>query len=301
MRVAAEQIQLAEGQSFRVLRWWRSVGEVEVCLGPNHFQPMRGEGARWHYHNALELTCFTSGEGARFVGDQISPFAAGDLVLLGERLPHYWHARGPSSGISVQWEFPPGHAFWGFPEASALEPLFHEARRGLKFSGGIVDSLLGKMQALLTASPAGRLAGLFQIFAEMAAARESDRAHLSTRAFALAAGNGCRQAMAEAVRHLLANYRDQIRLEDLLQLTGMSKATFSRQFKKHSGKTFSDFVSKIRLEATCRDLAETDKTVLEIALAHGFSQVSYFNRLFRRAQRCSPTEYRSRRRAGPAS
>src|SRR5205085_1232642 len=88
----------------------------------------------------------------------------------------------------------------------------------------------------------------------------------------------------------------EVRLEEVLRLTAMSKPTFTRLFKKHAGKTFSEFVMQIRLQAACRELAATERPVLEIALSSGFSQVSFFNRIFRRALRCSPTQYRARRR-----
>ena len=91
---------------------------------------------------------------------------------------------------------------------------------------------------------------------------------------------GYQGVMRDAVRHLVANYRDEIQLQELLKLTHMSKATFSRQFKKHSGKSFSDFLSHVRLQAACRQLVETDRSIMEIALASGFNQISFFNRIF---------------------
>ncbi|MCX7006141.1 MAG: hypothetical protein NTY53_02645, partial [Kiritimatiellaeota bacterium] len=84
MRGRREHIHLVGGQSFRVLRWVQGVRDVEVLLAPGSAVRLKGEGDHWHYHPAMELACFTAGEGTRFVGDHIAPFAAGDLVLLGE-------------------------------------------------------------------------------------------------------------------------------------------------------------------------------------------------------------------------
>jgi AraC-like DNA-binding protein len=59
----------------------------------------------------------------------------------------------------------------------------------------------------------------------------------------------------------------------------------------------SEFVNKVRLQAACRELAETDAAVTEIAMNCGFGEISFFNRLFRREKGCSPREWRNQRRS----
>ena len=101
-------------------------------------------------------------------------------------------------------------------------------------------------------------------------------------------------AIGLALRYLIANFRDEIRLDGLLKLTGMSRPTFARQFKEQSGRTLSEFVNELRLQAACRELLESDRSVLEISLECGFGQISFFNRLFRREKGCSPREFRAK-------
>ena len=296
MRGSREQIHLPSGHSFRVLRWTRSLREVEVLFAPGAVASVTGEGEHWHYHVETELTLFTAGEGTRFVGDDIAPFAPGDLVLLGEKLPHYWHTAGPSSGLSVQWSFPKTHPFWAFPETLALASLFKSAARGLRYTGRTATALSSQLHELARTGGADQLGLLLRTFALLADSPDRDRRMLSARAFSLPTASAHQQAIAEAVRHLLASFREPVRLDELLEITAMSKPTFSRQFKKHSGKTFSDFVTHLRLQAARRELIESDRSILEIAFSCGFPQVSFFNRIFRRILRCNPTQYRSRNR-----
>ena len=241
MRGSREQIHLPSGHSFRVLRWSRSLREVEVLFAPGAVASVTGEGEHWHYHMEMELTLFTTGEGTRFVGDDIAPFAPGDLVLLGEKLPHYWHTPGASSGLSVQWSFPKTHPFWAFPENLALASLFKSAARGLRYTGGTATALSAQLHELARTGGTDQLGLLLRTFALLADSPERDRRLLSARAFSLPTASAHQQAMAEAVRHLLAHFREPIRLDELLRITAMSKPTFSRQFKKHSGKNLQRF------------------------------------------------------------
>ncbi len=296
MHGSRERINIPAGQSFRVLRWSKHVGEVECILKPNRVERVSGEGAHWHYHNEMELTLFHAGEGTRFVGDHIGRFSKGELVLLGEKLPHYWHATGTSSGISLQWSFPHGHALWALPETLALQDFFEKAGRGIRYIGSAAHEAGTFMQEISEMSGSARLGRLLQLFAMLAAAPESGRNFLAGRAFSRPSKFTHQNAVKKVVSHLIANFRNEIRLSDVLEVAGMSKPTFSRQFKAHAGKSFSEFVSHLRLQAACRDLAETDRSILDIALANGFSQVSFFNRLFRRLLKCSPSQYREQRR-----
>ncbi|TDU81169.1 AraC-like DNA-binding protein [Prosthecobacter fusiformis] len=293
MQVEREQIQIPSGHSFRVLRWSRSLREVECVLGPDQAERVTGEGTHWHFHVEMELTLFIAGEGTRFVGDHIGAFAPGDLVLLGERLPHYWHTRQASSGISVQWYFPLGHAFWSFPETAALADVFRRAGHGLHLRGQTAEAVSGWLQEMTQADGLQQLALLLRILSCIQQAAAGEHRPLSGRSFALAAESHYQQAIAKAVRHLVAHYREEVRLEEVLKLTHLSRPTFARQFKKHSGRTMSEFLNHLRIQAACRELVESDRSVLEIALRCGFTQVSFFNRLFRRVMKCSPSRYRA--------
>ena len=291
-----ERITLAAGRSFRVLRWSENLGKVESLLDASHTERIAGQGQHWHYHIEMEMTAFTAGEGVFFVGDHIGPFVAGQVVLLGENLPHYWHTRRSCAGFSVQWNFPPEHAFWTFPESAPLAGLFKRAGHGIRYTGRAAAAITAILRQIALATGLERLSLLLRLFSLMADAPESEQALLSLGSFSLPADSKYQHAISEAVRYLLANYRNEIRLEEVLRLTRMRKATFSRQFKRHAGKTFSEFVSDLRLQSARRELAETDRSVLEIAVSCGFSEVSFFNRIFRRTLHCSPSEYRTQER-----
>jgi len=288
-----EDIHFSKGQTFRVLRWDRSMKSVEVVLDPLHSAPSPGHGDHWHFHRAVELTSISRGAGTRFIGDHIGLFEARDLVLIGSNVPHYWHARGESAGLALQWDFPLDHGIWRLGEAEALAPLHEAARRGIALSRNTAETVVRLMKQ--TAETAGlRRLGLFlELSSVLAEAPARDRRFLSRQAFSLSAPAEKQEAIRRAVSYILAHHAEAVRLEDLLEVTGMSRPTFARQFKEHAGKSFSSFLNQVRIHAVCRALQETDLQITAIALSHGFRQLSFFNRLFRREMGVPPSRYRS--------
>jgi AraC-like DNA-binding protein len=292
MPSSREDIRLGAGQTFRLLRWERSVSRVEEVLAPGRVAPMRGHGDHWHYHSEMELTLIQRGAGTRFVADQIELFESGDLVLIGSNVPHYWHLRGVSSGLSLQWDFPLEHGIWGFGETAPLRALAEHARRGLHIRGAAVATIRQRMEALAGCTGLARLAVFLQVLAGLADASARDVRPLAAQPFSLSGTLDQQEAMRRAVSYIIAQYREPVRLPELLELTGMSRATFARQFPRHAGKSFSTFVNQVRLQAVCRALRDTAEPVSAIAFNHGFNQLSFFNRLFLREFGLSPTAYR---------
>ncbi|MBC8125720.1 MAG: helix-turn-helix transcriptional regulator [Gloeobacteraceae cyanobacterium ES-bin-144] len=266
---------------------------MECITGHRQAEPIMGEGNHWHFHEEMELTLFVAGAGTRFVGDQIEAFVAGDLVILGSNLPHYWHVEGVSQGVSVQWHFPPGHPLRALPEMGTLGELSRRANRGMRLCGKTSELVARMLKKIPTETGMGQLALFIRVLGVILEAPEADLTPLSERTFSLQAESIYQPAIARAVSHLAANFRYEIRLEDVLALTHLSRPTFSRQFKKYSGRTFSELLNGLRLEAACRELLKTDRSILDIALGCGFTQVSFFNRLFRRQMNCSPSQYRA--------
>lgn len=301
MPLLREDVHFGANQTLRMLRWSRSVSQVEAVLAPDRVSPVQGHGDHWHYHRAMELTLIQRGTGTRFVADHIELFEPGDLVLLGTNVPHYWHFRGVSAGLSVQWDFPLEHGIWSFGEAAPLRALGGSARRGLHLRGPTADSTRRRMEELATLEGLARLAAFLQILGDLTVAPKRDIRPLAAEPFSLSGTAEHQEAVARAVSYIIAQYREPVHLPELLHLTGMSRSTFARQFRRHAGKSFATFLNQVRLQAVCRALRDTTELVGNVALNHGFNQLSFFNRLFRREFGVSPSLYRKGKRAGSST
>ena len=299
MPLQHEAIELDSRQSFRLLHWKDNLREVDSLIGPEQRVRIHGAGDRWHHHREMELTLVQRGSGTRFVGDHIGPFESLDVVLIGANVPHFWKGLRRSSGYAVQWRFERDHALWRFPETKGLDALWGLSARGLRFTGSTAGRALSLVEKMAGQEGCARLALFFELLDTLAAAPKRERRELSRRPFDLSGVHAHQPAIERVIRHILQHFHEPIPLSQVLRLAGMSKATFSRQFRRHAGRPFSAFVNQVRLDHACRELVGSGASVSESAFASGFNSLSYFNRTFRNAHKCSPKEYRRRARSSP--
>ncbi|MDA3956830.1 AraC family transcriptional regulator [Oceanispirochaeta sp.] len=96
------------------------------------------------------------------------------------------------------------------------------------------------------------------------------------------------------VVYLEKHYTESVRLDDLCEISGLNSANLCRRFKEYTGKSTGDFSKQRRLAAALQRLRSGNDKILTVAEDCGFSDVSRFNRFFRDAFSCSPSEYRRR-------
>ena len=101
-------------------------------------------------------------------------------------------------------------------------------------------------------------------------------------------------------RHLLrakdlvdARYFDSLRVDDLSQAAGLSRAHFSREFRREFGESPHAYLLTRRLERAAALLRATDRSVIEICLSVGLQSVGSFTTSFTRMYGLSPTAYRA--------
>ena len=97
------------------------------------------------------------------------------------------------------------------------------------------------------------------------------------------------------------NFQRKLLLQEIADRQHLTLTYLSGLFKETLGLSFQDYLKEKRFECACQQLAGTDKTILEISLESGFSDVRYMNRLFREKLGRSPREYREglSKRSGP--
>jgi AraC-like DNA-binding protein len=107
-------------------------------------------------------------------------------------------------------------------------------------------------------------------------------------------------AFVPPARHLLrakdlvdARYAEPLGVDDLARAAGLSRAHFSREFRRAFGETPHAYLLTRRLERAASLLRSTDNSVAEICLAVGLQSIGSFTTSFKRTYGKTPTEYRA--------
>ncbi|ECL1702849.1 regulatory protein PocR [Salmonella enterica] len=98
--------------------------------------------------------------------------------------------------------------------------------------------------------------------------------------------------MKKALRYIDAHLSDDLRLEDVASHVYLSPYYFSKLFKKYQGIGFNAWVNRQRMVSARELLCHSDWSIASIARNLGFSQTSYFCKVFRQTYQVTPQAYR---------
>lgn len=108
-------------------------------------------------------------------------------------------------------------------------------------------------------------------------------------------------AFVPPARHLLrakdladARYSEPLRVDDMANAAGLSRAHFIREFRRAFGESPHAYLLTRRLERAAALLRGTDQSVAEICFSVGLASVGSFTTSFTRTYGVSPTAYRAK-------
>jgi AraC-like DNA-binding protein len=98
--------------------------------------------------------------------------------------------------------------------------------------------------------------------------------------------------MSDVYNYIMLNFKKNIMLEEVAEIASMSATSFSRYFKARTNKSFSSFVSELRIGYACKQLMEDKNTIAQICYECGYNTLSNFNKQFKEHMYKTPFEYR---------
>ncbi|WP_461453353.1 AraC family transcriptional regulator [Mucilaginibacter sp.] len=254
---------------------------------------------RWHYHPEVELIYFHKGAGTQFVGDHISQFTPGDVVIVGKNLPHFWKyddcylkeviTSEPFSTVIHFHENFIGERFLHLPETKPIKLLLEKAKRGILFKGSESTDGGEFIERVFQSKGINKITTLIECLSALA---EKDRTlPLSSIGFKYDFPDSENKRITSIYSHTLSNFHKKLSLDEVSQIAGMTINSFCRYFKYHTGKTYIEFLNGIRIGYACKLLIANQTSVKQICYECGFNNFSCFHRVFKRLTGKTPQAY----------
>ena len=157
MKPKLEMIEPAFGSSFTI----KEFADKDYCNRPH-----------WHIHPEFEIVYISNGRGKRHIGDHISYYEEGDLILLGPDLPHFGFTEDlKEEHVEIVVQMKPdflGAEFLMRPEMQDIKQLFERSRQGISFTGETKTDVGSRLRRMPKLPPFERLIVLLEILQRLA-------------------------------------------------------------------------------------------------------------------------------------
>ena len=100
------------------------------------------------------------------------------------------------------------------------------------------------------------------------------------------------EQLKPALEFIETHYGQNITLDEVASHVHLNPAYFSTLFKQSTGSSFKEYLNMVRIEESKRLLTNTDYSIIDIALAAGFDDQSYFSKVFKKYTGLTPRQYR---------
>lgn len=263
---------------------------------------LRNFGKLLHYHPELELHFTIKGHGIRLIGDNVSHFQEGEVILLGENLPHAWKGKEEDfnqeddysvEAIVIQFsQSCLGKEFFNLPEAYLIPRVFELAKKGLLIQGSSAEMVKKLMFQMTKTSHFERILLLLRIL-QVISEREEFKTIASAHAFYKPNEHESAR-LNSVVAYTLSNFKREISLEEIATIANLSVNSFCRYFKSMTNKTYVDFLTEVRISHACRMIMEDRWSIPIVCYECGFNNVSNFYRHFKKFTGFTPFEYKQK-------
>ena len=96
----------------------------------------------------------------------------------------------------------------------------------------------------------------------------------------------------QILTYIEKNYMNEFSLKKICEEMNYSLPYISAKFKKETGITVTKFLQNKRIEQSCRYLTETSLSISQIAENVGYTDIKFFNKVFKQVTKITPREYR---------
>jgi len=248
-----------------------------------------------HFHPEYEINLVLYSKGKRIIGDSIIDYNSPDLVLIGPNTPHAWTGNVNNRNaqvVTIQFD---GNFFnekmLNKKFAASIRSMFEKSARGILFPAETIDKLQGRLIKLSEMHGFDSFMGFLSILYDLSISR--NQTILASQGYVGQFDTNNSRRISKVISYLQENLINDIKIKQVADLVNMSETAFSHFFKKRTQRSFTEYLTDMRISYAARQILETDRNISEICFISGFNNLSNFNRTFKGRYGCTPCELRS--------
>lgn len=252
-----------------------------------------------HFHTEYEIIYIKEGTGTRFVGNNITKFQTGDILLIGSNLPHLmksdevYHSGNSNlrvKGTIIQFEKEfMYYAINHYPHFLKIKNLFQESQRGIYFAAASFPILQDLMEKIPLENGLNQLMLFLEILKEMS---ETENGQIISTTDFVNETIYDTARIDKIMSYLNKNYTRNVSLDEIASFAAMNASAFCRYFKSKTGKSFKNYILDMRIGYACKLLLMEDISISQLSSQCGFETISHFNKTFKKNTGYVPSQYR---------
>ena len=250
-----------------------------------------------HQHQEIQISLVVKGFGSFVVADTINEYQEGDILVIGEYVPHVFKSDSDKSDESIMCSLffkkdSFGKHFFELTDMAETKEFFKGSEYGLKVLSK-KQKITKQFNKLSHQNKIERVATLLKILNLISTAESTP---LSSFVYKKRYTDDEGKRMNDVFEYAMEKFYEPITLEEIADKAHMNKNSFCRYFKKRTNKTFFQFLIEIRIENACKLITSSpDLSIAMISEQCGFGTIANFNRKFKEIKGLTPTDYRRQR------
>ena len=254
-----------------------------------------------HSHKEAQISLILKGEGVLRVGNYSQAFQPGEIYFIAANEPHQFISKPLLTEDGVPQHVHAIHIFvdyqhnlsslLGMVEFDHIRTFLGNVSQGLQVPEQHALKISNDIEKIKNRTGLKRLLKLIQLL-EYCEENIEDWKNLSITKndFSFKLNEGAR--MKDIYTYTLDHHTEAISLEKISSIACMTTHAFCKYFKKHTRKTYFNFLNEIRINESCKKMNGDDfNCISSVAYDTGFSSVITFNRVFKKIVGMSPSEY----------
>jgi YesN/AraC family two-component response regulator len=253
-----------------------------------------------HRHHETQITWIIKGEGTLIAGNVMQRFSPGDVFIIGANQPHlfksdpdYFMELNEKKIHSLNIFFNPKGfitTLLDFPEMLSIKKFVESSAYGMQASAVNAMAVSEHISNVVSNTKGYRLSAFIQLLQHMADLK--DWKYLSSESFQYVITDTEGLRMNDIYQYTINHYTENITLEEIAGVVFLTPQSFCRYFKKHTLKTYTDFLNEVRINEACKRFMNRDfNSVSSVAYQTGFNNVVTFNRVFKNIIGKAPREF----------